>query len=29
MIISQAIRKDLVIVSADEAFDAYPVRRMW
>ncbi len=29
MIISQAIRNDLVIVSADEAFDAYPVRRMW
>jgi PIN domain nuclease of toxin-antitoxin system len=29
MIISQAIRNDLVIISADEAFDAYPVRRMW
>lgn len=29
MIISQAISNDLVIVSADQAFDAYPVRRIW
>lgn len=29
MIISQAIRNSLTVVSADEAFDADPVRRIW
>lgn len=29
MILSQAIRQGLAIVSADQAFDAYPVHRIW
>lgn len=29
MLIAQAVAEDLQIVSADTAFDAYPVRRVW
>jgi PIN domain nuclease of toxin-antitoxin system len=29
LFIAQAIERSLVLVSADEAFDAYPVERLW
>ncbi len=29
ILISQAINHSLVIISADVAFDAYPIQRMW
>ena len=29
MLIAQAIAEDVPIVSADAAFDAYPVERLW
>jgi PIN domain nuclease of toxin-antitoxin system len=29
MLIAQAIRKSIPIVSADKKFDAYPVQRIW
>jgi PIN domain nuclease of toxin-antitoxin system len=29
MIVAQAIRENMPIVSADVAFDAYPVERLW
>ncbi|UBF24110.1 type II toxin-antitoxin system VapC family toxin [Kovacikia minuta CCNUW1] len=29
MLIAQAINHSLVIVSADTAFDAYPIQRVW
>jgi PIN domain nuclease of toxin-antitoxin system len=29
ILIAQAIRESIPVVSADRAFDAYPVRRLW
>ncbi len=29
MLIAQAISEDIPLVSADQAFDAYPVKRLW
>ena len=29
MLIAQAITNSLIIVSADKAFDAYPIQRLW
>lgn len=29
LIIAQAMVEDISVVSSDDAFDAYPVRRMW
>jgi PIN domain nuclease of toxin-antitoxin system len=29
LLVAQAIREGMPVVSADAAFDAYPVRRLW
>ena len=29
MLVSQALREDLPIVSSDSALDAYPITRIW